>query len=192
MVGDIVLGVFIVLVIVLIIRDRVKKKKKTISPREKSIEDLMLEAQKQSFLLQFPRRKQILEESMALIQNSNNINVLVGRYNDVVENYNWIIERKNEGMPVIFNEESCGFISSLNRAMNFHIIRVAKYMYDKKKQEIGSLKTKKAKENRCVELFELIEKCKKSLKNNENKDEAILDLDNVHYKIEELYSKISM
>lgn len=138
--------------------------------------------------IEFPRRKQILEESVKLIQETNNIDTLLSRYDIALEHYHWIMEQKAKGLPIWFDTEEEGFESALNRIRNYHMVRIAMEKFINYKKKMYGLKTAKAKENNTAQMFEYLEKCKKSLISHTNKDESEAKLNKLHNNTEDFYS----
>lgn len=141
--------------------------------------------------IEFPRRKQILEESIMLIQKTSNIDTLISRYNIALEHASWIIEQKDKGLPIYFDTEEDGFESSLNRIRNYHIVRIAMEKFVNYKKKMYGLKLGKAKESNTAQMFEFIEKCNKSLKEHSNKYESQNKLSKLRYNTEDFYSNNS-
>lgn len=138
--------------------------------------------------IEFPRRKQILEESVKLIQETNNIDTLLSRYDIALEHFHWIMEQKAKGLPIWFNTEEEGFESALNRIRNYHIVRIAMEKFINYKKKMYGLKTAKAKENNTAQMFEYLEKCKQSLVSHANKGESEAKLNKLHNNTEDFYS----
>lgn len=138
--------------------------------------------------IEFPRRKQILEESVKLIQETGNIDTLLTRYDIALEHYHWIMEQKAKGLPIWFDTEDEGFESALNRIRNYHIVRIAMEKFINYKKKMYGLKTAKAKENNTAQMFEYLEKCKQSLVSHANKGESEAKLNKLHNNTEDFYS----
>lgn len=120
---------------------------------------------------EFNRRKQILEESIKLIQTTNSIETLSLRYLEAIEHSSWIKEQISLGANLYFKEEPDGFNESLNRISNFHIHRLVQYNYKKQMSRINELKSQNAIIENKRKLIELLEKCKSCMKYHENKYE---------------------
>lgn len=141
--------------------------------------------------IEFPRHKQILEESVQLIQETNNIDTLVFRYELSLEHYHWIMEQKAKGLPIYFDTEEEGFESALNRISNYHIIRIAMEVFINYKTKMYGLKTAKGRENNTVKMFEFIEKCNQLLKEHSNRFESETKLNKLYNNTENFYSNNS-
>lgn len=138
--------------------------------------------------IEFPRRKQILEESIKLIQETSNIDTLLSRYDIALEHYHWIMEQKAKGLPIWFDTEEEGFENALNRIRNYHIVRISMEKFIKYKKKMYGLKTAKARENNTAQMFEYLEKCKQSLVSHANKGESEAKLNKLHNNTEDFYS----
>lgn len=146
-------------------------------------------AQTKSILqIEFPRRKQILEESIRFIQETDNIEILLSRYNIALEHYYWIVEQKAKGLSIYFDTEEEGFENALNRIRNYHTVRIAMEKFINYKKKMYGLKTAKAKQNNTVQMFEFLEKCKQSLKDHLNKNESESKLNKLYNNTEDFYS----
>lgn len=141
---------------------------------------------------EFPRRKQMLEESVRLIQETSNIETLVSRYEVALEHYHWIMEQKSKGLPLFFESEDEGFESALNRINNYHIVRIAMEVFINYKKKMYGLKTVKAKDSNTAKMFEHINKSIELLKDHSNRDDSLKKLNRLHNNIEDFYSKISL
>lgn len=138
--------------------------------------------------IEFPRRKQILEESIQLIQETGSLETLLSRYDTALEHANWIIQQRAKGLPIYFDTEEGGFENSLNRINNYHIIRIAMEKFINYKAKMYGLKTAKAKQNNTAQMFEFIEKCEQSLKEHSNKSESRAKLKRLYDNTEDFYS----
>ena len=139
--------------------------------------------------IEFPRRKQILEESIQLIQETSNLNTLLSRYDVCLEHYYWIMEQKGKGLPIYFETEEGGFENALNKINNYHIIRIAMDTFINYNDKMLGLKTIKAKDNNTAKMFEFLEQCKESLQPHEKKIEYESKLDKLHNNTEDFYSE---
>jgi len=137
--------------------------------------------------VEYPSHERILNDSIKLIETTNNIDVLISRHKDVINEWTWMEEQYQKGMPIRLQQEPCGFSVAANRVANFHIVRIANYQFNKFKTEISMLKSYKAIEKRFINMFELIEKCESSLKHHENKFEALDELNDIRFKVEVLF-----
>jgi hypothetical protein len=166
-----------------------------LSKSSNKTDEEILEFQENNAILQyeFPSHKRILEDSINLIQTTNNIDTLLSRYDDFIIHYNWIMEQKRKGVPIDYEFHSNGepFEIGINLFINWHIVRIAQNNIENYKNKIQSLKTYRAKENLIIKSFELIDKCTNALKEHQIKDSFALTLQNLHENIEDLFNEIN-
>lgn len=112
-------------------------------------------------LLEFPRRQQIYEESVALMQKTNSPEVLYGRYIDVRDFMEWAAKLKADGYPVNINQTESQAISQLNSFYNFHCVRIANH--------VAENSTTSKRYGILVEMLE-------TLKDADNYDEAVAEI----------------
>jgi hypothetical protein len=145
-------------------------------------------AQLQSLEVEFPRHKQILDESAELIETTNNINTLLSRYIDVLNELEWMHSQKDNGMPITLGESLVDSKIKLNRATNVSIVRITEYHFNKLRGELELLKSHKAAQNRIDKMNELIGKCRSELKEHENMSESVAKLNSIELKLNQLNS----
>jgi hypothetical protein len=137
--------------------------------------------------VEYTSRARILNDSIKLIETTNNIDVLLSRYIDATREYGWMAEQYRKGMPIKLQPEPHNFLPSINKVTNINIVRIANYQFGEFKIEISTLKSKKAIDDRFVKMFELIQKCTSSLKHHQNQFEVKDELNEIHSKIEDLF-----
>lgn len=131
---------------------------------------------------EFPSHKRILEESINLIQTTKNLETLLGRYDIALEHYFWIREQISNGIPIYF-ESRGNFPDELKEHANFHIHRIAENIFKTYKSKIATLKTDKAKENQKEKTMILLSECINSLKQTENTNEWITEINALQNKL---------
>lgn len=131
----------------------------------------------------------ILEDSVSLIENTNHILTLIGRYNDVIEHYNWIANQLEKGIDIPSLPDD--FIDEINFSTNENIVRVAKYQYAKYNDDIGNQKTDKSRVKKTTTMFETLKAGIENLKETSNYDESLEVLNEIHFNIENTFSEIS-
>ena len=128
----------------------------------------------------------ILNDSVNLIERTNNLKTLLGRFDDAMECYKWITSAINSGYPAKFSSEDEGFERSLKREINLSIVRIAKNLYNMGAFKIRGLKTPSSKMKRIDKLIVELNLCLQSLKPHFNKSKAeseINELINVSIKL---------
>ena len=147
---------------------------------------------------EYPRREQIYQESINIIQNTNNIDTFLGRITDINNYIDWLSE--NFDTPLLSKYinlsidgekvESEIFWEEMNCMLNDNLLRIVSYNYSSVKDEISELKQRKAKENRVIKLYELVEKAKHSIFKAKNSEERMKRLEEIHLSVDELYNKL--
>lgn len=151
-------------------RERLQYLKQAERQRETELKQkLKHQAKIQGFISVFPRHKQIIDESINLIRTTNNLSVAKGRYETVMTHYEWMQVQKSIGMPLSFDEEPCGFESSLKRAFNENLLRIVEFTYDKEINSILKTKNKESRQKKVTKLRAVISLGISSLKTHENK-----------------------
>ena len=131
---------------------------------------------------EFPSRKKILEESMNIIQTTKSAETLLGRYDIALEQYFWIREQISNGVPLYF-ESKGNFADELKDHANYHIHRIAENTFKTYKSKITTLKTDKAKESHKEKTLILLSECINSLKQTENTNEWIAEINALQNKL---------
>lgn len=139
---------------------------------------------------EFPRHEQVLRESAKIIETTNNLETLLGRYKDAMNEWEWIEQRINEGIPIHVSVNDKDFPSMLKRGTNENILRVAETYYTETISHCNQLKTEKGKQNKLTTVFDFVERCKYELKENENRRTIELELDEIYYHVENNISNI--
>lgn len=117
--------------------------------------------------IEFPRRQQIFDESLAVMQKTNNPDVLMRRYSELTDFVDWFFEQKENGLPLKADKTKEQMNEDIPAFFNFHAVRIAKYISDnapKKKRHqylmdiLKYLKECKNRMNAHIEITELINK----------------------------------
>lgn len=117
---------------------------------------------------EYPRRRQIFDESIKLIQKTNNPDVLHLRYSDIEDFINWAFDMKQKGLPITIQESESEMRMKLPRFFNYHCVRIAHYIFEQSPQKkqfrllsdlLISLREADNKEDAHIEISELINKC---------------------------------
>lgn len=120
----------------------------------------------------YSRRKQIIDESIAIMSNTTNLQTLNIRYADALEHAAWMKEQITNGAPITFREEPCGFEGSLNRFFNEQLVRLASNHFEKYLKTSNTLKTDSAKMCQKEKIKMLLNECLAVIKQNENQEET--------------------
>ena len=111
--------------------------------------------------IEYPRRRQIFDESVAIIQKTNTPDVLFRRYEEVCSFVQWAFQLKKEGCAITIDESEEQMKVKLPTFYNFHCARIANYV------AVHSPKTKR---------FQLLRELQGSLKDSANKEEAFIEI----------------
>lgn len=117
--------------------------------------------------IEYPRRQQIFNESVAIMQRTNNPNVLIRRYSELTDYVDWFFEQKEKGLPLKADKTKEQMNNDIPTFFNFHAVRIAKHVSEnvlKKNRHqvlmalLSSLKDCNNKEKAYIEITELINK----------------------------------
>lgn len=111
----------------------------------------------------FESHKRMLNDSVKIIENTNNLKTLLSRYEDALDSYRWIIDAINSGYQAKFSAEKEGFERSLKREVNNSIVRISNMMYRNDIPKIMNLKNNLSKEKRIDKLIDKQNECLNSL-----------------------------
>lgn len=151
--------------------------------RKKEIDDYV-EAVEKEFL----RNKQIIDESLEIMYNTNNLKVLFGRWGEVVY-IETLIRTNAEKYNISFKDYDADFLSKLDDYVNFHLVRIFEHKKEKYISKINELRRLSSIDNHTSLLLEEIISNKKLLRPSKNKTNCEKSLDNIYYDIQELYSQ---
>lgn len=158
-------------------------------PSKTEIKDYDRASKIASAKLEFPRRKQILEESIHLIKTTNNHETLNTRYETALEQYLWIQNTIDNKVPIYFKSNGY-FPMELKIAYNLNLIRIAKKHIDNTISKLSTLKTSNAKDNCAVKAFEILEHYNDLLKVAGNQGESENELRKLKIRLEDFYSDL--
>lgn len=111
---------------------------------------------------EFPSHKRILDDSIKLIQSTKKLETLLTRYQQALNEYNWIQSQISNGVPLFFKSNGY-FPEELRELANRNISRIAQDAYSAYRAKSMTLKTEKSKENLKSKTKALLEECKGSL-----------------------------
>ena len=117
---------------------------------------------------EYPRRRQIFDESIMIIQKTNNPDVLYRRYSEVEDFINWAFDMEQKGLPITIQESESEMRMKLPLFFNYHCVRIAHYIFEQSPQKkkfrllsglLLSLRDTNNKEEAYIEISELINNC---------------------------------
>ena len=117
--------------------------------------------------IEYQRRQQIFDESIAIMQKTNNPDVLMRRYSELTDFVDWFFAPKEKGLPLKADKTKEQMNADIPSFFNFHATRIAKNVSEnvsKKNRHqvlmalLSSLKDCNNKEEAYIEITELINK----------------------------------
>lgn len=81
--------------------------------------------------IEYPRRRQIFDDSIALIQRTNNPDVLYRRYDEICNFIKWTWDKKKNGYPLRIDDSEEEMNERTSIFFNYHAARIAHYIFDK-------------------------------------------------------------
>ncbi len=137
---------------------------------------------------EFLRNKQIIQESLEIMSDTNNPTTLLSRWGEVVY-IDTLIKHNAEKYDISLEDYDPEFLSKLDDYVNFHLIRI----FENKKEDyalrIWKLQRISAIDNHTTLILNDILVNKELLRPSRNKVDCEKALDNVYYDIQELYSQ---
>jgi hypothetical protein len=135
------------------------------------------------------QRLRIMNESSQIIENTNNIETLIGRKQDIEEHLDWFDALEKEASPLSLDGGVAATRIKLNKRINEMIYRIAKTAIDLYKLKMDQLKTEDSKKQNTIKTFEFLDRCKSVLiQGVENYEEASAELESFRQSVEDLYS----
>lgn len=117
--------------------------------------------------IEYQRRQQIFDESIAIMQKTNNPDVLMRRYSELTDFVDWFFAQKEKGLPLKSEKTKEQMNSDIPAFFNYHSVRIANYIIEhtpKKEHHnslmllLSSLKECRNKEESYIKISELINK----------------------------------
>ena len=117
--------------------------------------------------IEYQRRQQIFDESIAIMQKTNNPDVLMRRYSELTDFVDWFFAQKEKGLPLKADKTKEQMNSDIPAFFNFQAVRVANYISEhspKKDQHrllmsiLSELKDSINKEEAYIEISQIINK----------------------------------
>lgn len=114
--------------------------------------------------IEYPRRRQIFDESVSIIQKTNNPEVLFRRYDEVCDFIKWAFQMKKNGLPITIEKTEDDMKTEVPAFYNYHCVRVAGYILANKPDTKTlmrlqqSLKDAPNKEDSFIKIAQMINK----------------------------------
>lgn len=136
----------------------------------------------------FNNHNRILQDSIRIIETTENIDVLERRINDALEQLNWIISEKENGKPITSEIPLPQMLCNFKKDANSEIYRVSLSVFTKWTDKCRSCKTSRAQENSTIKAFKDIDRLLQLIQDTEDKNEVISDVMKFRNLIEDTYS----
>lgn len=75
--------------------------------------------------IEYPRRRQIFDESVSVIQKTNNPDILCRRFNMISEFVKWVYDNIEKGMPIKTDKTQDQITVEMASFYNYHSVRIA-------------------------------------------------------------------
>ena len=142
----------------------------------------------EAFKIEAQSRIRIFNDSLRLIQETNNVDTFIGRCKDLEESVNWIASKASNGMPIELNKPPLTIRHECNICINENALRLAKVQFDKW-NNIGIKKGKRF-DNATIKTFNIIDALLEILKTGNNKTAISNEILQIRNKVEDIYSDI--
>lgn len=149
----------------------------------KPLRVILSDSDKESIQRTINRFNQIINESIAIISRTKNLDTIEQRMNLIRDSWDSLLNYSIPNQP--------NFLKEFEQEYNQQIVRAVNELYNDYILKIESLKTARAKENHTVRMFETIEKAKSILIDNETYQHSLQRLEEIHHNTEETFSSIS-
>lgn len=131
------------------------------------------------------RHVQIIQESLRIMQSTNNVETLKSRYDEIWSNHTMIGYYIEQGYDVNIDKD---FTTKLSILYNDRICAIASLKVNEYALKMQSLKTEKAKDNNTKKIFLLLDQYNKKINKNHNHIESMNKISELKNKVEDIYS----
>ena len=142
----------------------------------------------ESFKIEAPNQIRIFQDSLRLIQNTNNIDTFIIRCSDLENSLNWIASKVAIGMPIELSKPPLIMRLECFICINENALRLVKAQYEK----WNSIEHKAGKrfDNATIKTFNVIDSLLGVLKTGDNKDAIKAKIEQIRNNVEDVYSNI--
>ena len=127
------------------------------------------------FKIEYPNRKRILEDSIHLIKNTENIETFSHWLSELKTQYYWIQRQRSKGIKVD-DKYNDNYIINIYRISNINLLRIANAYHDKYIMSLNEGKQSKTKKERTVQaLFQCID----NLQDYDDKDSCKMKIESL-------------
>ncbi|MCK5136632.1 MAG: hypothetical protein KAR19_12640 [Bacteroidales bacterium] len=180
----IVAAVIIVLVIILSINPKSKTSNSNSTGTRPDRQERM---RREALIPVFQRHKQILNESIGIIESSKKIDTIIGRKQVVLEKLDWFDKNSIPGTEFVLIPTPKDSRPKFMSIYNARLVDVAEHLVVEAESKTKSLKTKSGKQNHINKTIDAIQKITSELyAETENFEEAVTEIQKAYNKLENL------
>lgn len=140
------------------------------------------------FSVEAPSRIRIFNDSLRLIETTNNATTFIGRVSDIEEFLDWATGQIKNGMPLQMDGNILSVRKQTYELINRNALRVALAEFAKWNEK--ERKPGKRLDNATIKAFEAVDGLLSCLKTGDNKPNAQSEMEKVRDLIEEIYADV--
>lgn len=140
------------------------------------------------FMVEAPNRLRIFNDSMRLIETTNNATTFIGRVSDIEEFLDWATEQVKNGMPLKMEGDIFSARDNIYKLINRNSLRVTLSVFAKWNE--NERKPGKRFDNATIKAFEAVDGLLSCLKTGDNQSNVQSEMKNVRNLIEEIYADV--
>lgn len=140
------------------------------------------------FSVEAPSRIRIFNDSMKLIETTNNATTFISRISDIEEFWDWAAEQVKDGMPLQMDGNILSVRKHTYELINRNALRVAIAEFSKWNEVPRKVGTRFDKAT--ANAFEAVDGVMACLKAVDNKSEVLPEMERIRDLIEEIYSDV--
>ena len=146
------------------------------------------EASIAGFMVEAPNRLRIFNDSIRLIETTNNATTFIGRVSDIEEFLDWATEQVKNGMPLQMDGNILSVRKQIYELINSNALRVSLAEFSKWNEK--ERKPGKRFDNATIKAFEAVDGLLSCLKTGDNQSNVHSEMKNVRNLIEEIYADV--
>lgn len=140
------------------------------------------------FMVEAPNRIRIFNDSMRLIENTNNATTFIRRVDTIEEFLNWASRKVQEGMPLKMEGNVLSVRKQTYELINSNALRVALAEFAEWSEK--ERKPGKRFDNATIKAFEAVDGLSGCIKTASNNEEVLTEITKIRNLIEEIYSNV--
>lgn len=141
------------------------------------------------FQFEAPNRIRIFNDSIKLVQSTQNANTFIGRVKEIDMFTEWSFEQLRDGMPLTtYGRNHLEMVRSYRNMINRNALRVAQAEFAKwsKVRRVNGKVFDKA----TIKIFEALDNLVDCLETGDNKNEIQSEISNIRNLVEDIYSNV--